>query len=58
MDELAEALLKSGADGESKAPVPDHVKPTELHFIRCIKPRPKPLSKTDRPGLFVYTMTL
>lgn len=30
----------------------------QLHFIRCIKPRPKPLSKEDKPGLFVHSMTL
>jgi myosin heavy subunit len=56
MEEMAEALLKMG--GDNSQPIPEGVEPTELHFIRCIKPRPKPLNKTDRPGLFVYTMTL
>jgi myosin heavy subunit len=38
--------------------VPANAKETELHFIRCIKPRPKPESNDDRKGLFVHSMTL
>jgi len=56
MWELAEPLLKMGE--EKQKAVPTNVPETELHFIRCIKPRPKPESKTDRPGLFVHSMTL
>ena len=55
MDEMAEALLKMG---DGPVVVPEGVEPRELHFIRCIKPRPKPLFKGERNGLFVYTMTL
>jgi len=56
MKEMAESLLKMG-DADNKDPV-SGVEPTGLHFIRCIKPRPKPVNAEDRPGLFVYTMTL
>jgi len=55
MNELAEPLLAIGVPEGAK---PTDVEPCELHFIRCIKPRPKPESKTDRPGLFVHSMTL
>ena len=57
MDEMAEPLIKMGNE-PTPTNLSEDVEPTELHFIRCIKPRPKPQSKTDRPGLFVHTMTL
>jgi hypothetical protein len=57
MYEMAEMLIKSGND-PIPTNIPDGVEPTDLHFIRCIKPRPKPMGKEDQPGLFVYTMTL
>jgi len=57
MEEMAEALLKMGDNAATVDTT--GVEPTELHFIRCIKPRPKPDKTGDkRPGLFVYTMTL
>ena len=56
MEELAEPLLRMGEEKERK--VDPSQEETQLHFIRCIKPRPKPLNPEDRPGLFVYTMTL
>jgi hypothetical protein len=57
MDELAEPKLRMGIEKERTAPT-DHIEDCKLHFVRCIKPRPKPLSKEDRPGMFVHTMTL
>jgi myosin heavy subunit len=56
MEEMAESLLK--CDPNEPLPLTENIQPTDLHFIRCIKPRPKPLNKEDRPGLFVHTMTL
>lgn len=56
MNELAEPLLKMGEEKQKQ--VPTNIENTELHFIRCIKPRPKPESPSDRPGLFVHSMTL
>jgi myosin heavy subunit len=56
MEEMAESLLK--LDPNEPMPLTETIQPTDLHFIRCIKPRPKPLNKEDRPGLFVHTMTL
>ena len=59
MNELAEPLLKM----QMEKPVdPSKVKPItiencELHFIRCIKPRPKPEFKGDQPGLFIHALT-
>ena len=57
MNEMAESLITSGNE-PLPSTLPDDVAPTDLHFIRCIKPRPKPQNEEDRPGLFVYTMTL
>ena len=56
MEELAEPLLRMGEEKERK--VDPSQEETQLHFIRCIKPRPKPESEGDRPGLFVHSMTL
>ena len=56
MDELGEPLIRMGP--EQSRPVPAGAVECQLHFIRCIKPRPKPLSRTDKPGMFVHSMTL
>ena len=56
MDELGEPLIRMGP--EQSRPIPAGARECQLHFIRCIKPRPKPLSKTDNPGMFVHSMTL
>lgn len=56
MDELAEPLLRMGDEKQKK--IPDNAEDCKLHFIRCIKPRPKPKDKNDRPGMFVHSMTL
>ena len=56
MSELAEPLLKMREEKDKTAPIT--CEDCKLHFVRCIKPRPKPESKTDRPGLFVQSMTL
>ena len=56
MDELGEPLIRMGP--EQSRPIPPGKEECQLHFVRCIKPRPKPLSKTDQPGLFVHSMTL
>lgn len=56
MEELAEPLLRMGEEKSRK--ISDTQEQTQLHFIRCIKPRPKPESAGDRPGLFVHSMTL
>ena len=56
MLELAEPLIIM--DQEKGKAIPPGAEPCQLHFVRCIKPRPKPLSKTDKPGLFVHSMTL
>jgi len=56
MSELAEPLLKMREEKDKTAPIT--CEDCKLHFVRCIKPRPKPESKTDRPGLFVHSMTL
>ena len=56
MLELAEPLVSMAE--EKGRDVPANAEPTELHFIRCIKPRPKPESPDDRKGLFVHSMTL
>lgn len=56
MDELAEPKLLMGEEKQKK--VPENAEDCKLHFVRCIKPRPKPLSKEDRPGMFVHSMTL
>lgn len=49
MDELAEPLLKMQVEipinPGKMAPIT--IEKTELHFIRCIKPRPKPEFKDD-----------
>jgi myosin heavy subunit len=64
MDELAEPLIKIKAPTETEvpagknAPAPSKVEQCELHFIRCIKPRPKPEFKDDQPGLFIHLLTL
>jgi hypothetical protein len=65
MDELAEPLIKIRAPTEIDAPptgkgpvqAPPTGEKTELHFIRCIKPRPKPEFKDDQPGLFIHSLT-
>jgi len=65
MDELAEPLIKIRAPSEIDAPptgkgpvqAPATGEKTELHFIRCIKPRPKPEFKDDQPGLFIHSLT-
>ena len=56
MNELGEPLIVMKE--ETGRAIPEDAEPCQLHFVRCIKPRPKPLSKTDRPGLFVHSMTL
>ena len=56
MEELAEPLLRMGEEKTRK--ISPEQEETQLHFIRCIKPRPKPESEGDRPGLFVHSMTL
>ena len=56
MMELAEPLIVMGPEQGRK--IPDDAQECQLHFIRCIKPRPKPLSRDDKPGLFVHSMTL
>lgn len=56
MNELGEPLIKM--KGEETRVTPAGAEACQLHFIRCIKPRPKPLSETDKPGLFVHSMTL
>ena len=56
MEELAEPLLRMGEEKSRK--VSKDQEETQLHFIRCIKPRPKPESENDRSGLFVHSMTL
>ena len=56
MDELAETKLQMGE--EKQKAIPEGAEDCKLHFVRCIKPRPKPLSKDDRPGMFVHSMTL
>ena len=56
MDELGEPLIRMGP--EQSRPIPAGAQECQLHFVRCIKPRPKPLSSTDRPGMFVHSMTL
>jgi len=56
MDELAEPKLQMGEEKQKK--VPENAEDCKLHFVRCIKPRPKPLNKEDQPGLFVHSMTL
>jgi hypothetical protein len=56
MDELAEPLLRMGDEKQKK--IPENAEDCKLHFIRCIKPRPKPKDKNDRPGMFVHSMTL
>ena len=56
MNELGEPLIVM--EQEKGRAIPPDAEPCTLHFIRCIKPRPKPLSKTDQPGLFVHAMTL
>lgn len=56
MDELGEPLIRMGP--EQSRPIPAGAVECQLHFVRCIKPRPKPLSKTDKPGMFVHSMTL
>lgn len=56
MNELGEPLIVMKE--ETGRQIPEDAEPCQLHFVRCIKPRPKPLSKTDRPGLFVHSMTL
>lgn len=56
MNELGEPLIVM--EQEKGRAIPPDAEPCTLHFIRCIKPRPKPLSKTDKPGLFVHSMTL
>lgn len=56
MDELAEPKLQMGEEKQKK--IPENAEDCKLHFVRCIKPRPKPLSPTDSPGLFVHSMTL
>lgn len=56
MDELAEPKLQMGDEKQKK--IPENAEDCKLHFVRCIKPRPKPLSKDDRPGMFVHSMTL
>lgn len=45
MLELAEPLIVMGP--EAGRAIPANAEPCTLHFVRCIKPRPKPLSKTD-----------
>jgi hypothetical protein len=62
MEELAEPLIKIKAPTEiedpgKKAPISSNVEKTELHFIRCIKPRPKPEFEGDQPGLFIHSLT-
>lgn len=56
MNELGEPLIVMKE--ETGRAIPEDAEPCQLHFVRCIKPRPKPMSKTDRPGLFVHSMTL
>lgn len=56
MDELAEPKLQMGEEKQKK--IPENAEDCKLHFVRCIKPRPKPLSSTDNPGMFVHSMTL
>lgn len=56
MDELGEPLIVMKE--ETGRQIPADAEACALHFVRCIKPRPKPLSKEDRPGLFVHSMTL
>lgn len=56
MLELGEPLIVM--EDEKGRKIPANAEPCTLHFVRCIKPRPKPLSRTDRPGLFVHSMTL
>jgi myosin heavy subunit len=56
MDELAEPKLQMGE--EKQKTIPEGCEDCKLHFVRCIKPRPKPLSKEDNPGMFVHSMTL
>jgi hypothetical protein len=43
---------------EKQKKIPENAEDCKLHFVRCIKPRPKPLNKEDQPGLFVHSMTL
>lgn len=56
MDELAEPLLQMGDEKQKKLPV--NLEHTKLHFIRCIKPRPKPEKGDKMPGFFCHSMTL
>ena len=56
MGELGEPLINMKE--EAGRVTPKDAEGCTLHFIRCIKPRPKPESKTDQPGLFVHSMTL
>ena len=56
MSELAEPKLQMGEEKQKK--VPEDAEDCKLHFVRCIKPRPKPLNKEDNPGMFVHSMTL
>ena len=56
MLELAEPLVRMKEEKDRK--VPANAKETELHFVRCIKPRPKPEMNDERQKLFVHTMTL
>lgn len=56
MDELAEPKLQMGEEKAKK--IPPNAEDCKLHFVRCIKPRPKPEKGDNKPGLFVHTMTL
>lgn len=59
MEELAEPLLKMQAETPINPTKVStiNIEKTELHFIRCIKPRPKPEFKDDQPGLFIHSLT-
>jgi len=56
MLELGEPLIVM--ESEKGRAIPSDAEGCQLHFIRCIKPRPKPLDKLDKPGLFVHSLTL
>ena len=57
MQELAEPLINM--KGEEGRQIPANAESCALHFVRCIKPRPKPLTPEQKAiRLFVHSMTL